>query len=186
MRGINYIFDFAHHLIVLRQDPGWGFFNRCTTFQVRSLNFNEIAKLIKSVLIEEGRRGFPKDGIQEIAYASDGCPREALKILDSVIDIKDDEELIAAINDFSVGKKEIIELCRALINGAKWKDISNIIKLLDDEPESIRYAVIGYMASVLLNKPSDRAYLIIDEFKNSFMYTRKAGLVSACYAICNI
>jgi len=160
--------------------------NRCTTYQVRKLRVSEISKLITHVLTEEKNKKFPKKGIREIAYAADGCPREALKILDSVIDIRDEEKLLSSINDFSIAKKEVIELCRALLNGDKWRKVANILKELDEEPEDIRYAILGYMAAVILNKQNDRAFLVIEEFKESFMYTKKAGLVSACYAICNI
>jgi len=160
--------------------------NRCTTYQVRNLRISEITKLITFVLQEEGNKKFPKKAIREIAYAADGCPRESLKILDSVIDIRDEEKLLSAVNAFSIAKKEVIELCRALLNGDKWKKVSDIIKELDDEPENVRYAILKYMSTVLLNKPSNRAFLIIEEFKSSFMYTKKAGLISACYTICNM
>ena len=160
--------------------------NRCTTYQVRKLRVSEITKLIIYVLAEEKNKRFPKKGVREIAYAADGCPREALKVLDSVIDIRDEGKLLSAINDFSIAKKEVIELCRALLNGDKWKKVSGIIKGLDEEPEDVRYAILGYMAAVLINKQSNRAFLIIEEFKGSFMYTKKAGLVAACYAICNM
>ena len=160
--------------------------NRCTTYQVRSLTIPESVKLINRVIIEEKRRRFPKEAIQEIAFAADGCPRDCLKILDSVIDIEDDKELVEAIKDFSLEKKEVIDLCRALLAKKKWKEVSGLIKSISDEPENTRYAVLGYMASVLLNKPNDSAAIIIEEFKDSFMYTKRAGLVSACYAVCNL
>lgn len=159
---------------------------RCTTYQVRKLRTSEITKLINHVLQEEDIKKFSKKAIREIAYAADGCPREALKILDSVVDIRDEDKLLSAINDFSTTKKEVIELCRALLNGEKWKKVGDIIKGLDEEPEDIRYSVLGYMSTVLINKPSDRAFLIIEEFKPSFMYTKKAGLISACYTIANL
>lgn len=159
---------------------------RCTTYQVRKLRTSEITKLISYVLEEENNKRFPKKAIREIAYASDGCPREALKILDSVIDIRDEEKLLFAINDFSTAKKEVVELCRALLNRDNWKKVGAIIKGLDEEAEDIRYAVLGYMSGVLLNKQSDRAFLIIEEFKPSFMYTKKAGLIAACYTICSM
>ena len=160
--------------------------NRCTPYQVRTLTYSESTILIKHVIIEERRRKFPKEAIREIAFAADGCPRDCLKILDSVIDIEDDEKLIQAIQDFSLEKKEVIDLCRALLAKKKWKEVSGLIKLISAEPENTRYAVLGYMASVLLNKPDDRVAFIIEEFKESFMYTKKAGLVSACYAVCHI
>jgi DNA polymerase-3 subunit gamma/tau len=161
--------------------------NRCTIYQVRLLRRTELIKLIKRVLVEEKRRKFPKEAVEQIAIAAEGCPRQTLVILDSVIDMKDDEKLLSAINDFSIHKEEVIELCRALLQKKSWKDISKIIKGIEEEPENVRYAVLGYLSSVLLSgKQSDRAFLIIEEFKEPFMYTKKAGLVSACYSVVNM
>lgn len=161
--------------------------NRCTTYQVRLLRRTELIKLVKMVLIEEKRRKFPKEGIEQIAKAADGCPRQALVILDSVIDIKDDEKLLSAINDFSIHKENVIELCRALLQGKKWNEVVKIIKGIEEEPENVRLAILGYMSNVLLSgKQSDRAFLIIEEFKESFFYSKRGGFISACYSICNI
>jgi len=161
--------------------------NRCTIYEVNSLRRNELTKLIKNVLIEERRRKFPKEAIEKIAISADGCPRQALVLLDSVIDIEDDEKLLAAINDFSSEKAEIVELFNALLKKTKWSEMAKILKNIDEEPEKLRYAILTRMTNILLSgKQSDRAFLIIDEFKSSFIYTKKAGLASACYSICNM
>lgn len=161
--------------------------NRCTICQVSSLRRNELIKLIKDVLIEEGRRKFPKEGIEKIAIVVDGCPRQALVVLDSVIDIEDDSKLLSAINDFSFEQAEIIELFNALLKKTKWSEMAKILKNIDEDPERLRYAILTRMTNILLSgKQSDRAFLIIDEFKDSFIYTKKAGLVSACYSVINM
>lgn len=161
--------------------------NRCTICQVSSLRRNELIKLIKDVLIEEGRRKFPKEGIEKIAIVVDGCPRQALVILDSVIDIEDDSKLLSAINDFSFEQAEIIELFNALLKKTKWSEMAKILKNIDEDPERLRYAILTRMTNILLSgKQSDRVFLIIDEFKDSFIYTKKAGLVSACYSVINM
>lgn len=161
--------------------------NRCTTYQVRLLRRTELIKLIKRVLIEEKRRKFPKEAIEQISKAADGCPRQALVILDSVIDIKNDEKILSAIIDFSSEKAEIVELFNALLKKTSWKDMAKILKNIDENPERLRYAILTRMTNILLSgKKSDKAFLVIDEFKESFMYTKKAGLVSACYSVINM
>ena len=160
---------------------------RCTTFQVSKLNIKELKTQIKNVIVEEGRRRFPQEAIQEIAESADGSPRQALVILDSVINIKDNEKLIEAINDFSVKKEEIINLSRLLLNGNSWKEVAGILNSLDNEPESIRLAVLGFMNSVMLNVKSKegkqmRASLVINEFNDPF-YSGKALLTNACYNV---
>jgi len=160
--------------------------NRCTQYEVSSLRSKEIIILLNKIIKEEGKR-VSREVIIEIARISEGCPRKALVILDSVIDIEDREKQVEAINDFSVDEKQIIELCRALIKKSKWIEVVNILKGIDEEPEKIRYAVLGYMTNILLSgKVNDRAFVIMEEFKETFIYTKKAGLVSACYTICNM
>lgn len=160
--------------------------NRCTTYQVNSLRRSELVKLIKKVVMGESRRKFPKEAVEKISIAADGCPRQALVILDSVIGMEN-EKIENAVNNFSFHKENVIELCRALLQGKKWKEVTGIIKGIEEEPENVRYAVLGYMSNVLLSgKQSDRAFLVIDEFKESFIYTKKAGLISACYSICSM
>lgn len=158
--------------------------NRCTVYQVEPLRKNELIKLIKKVLIEEKRRKFPKDAIEKIAKIADGCPRQALVVLGSVINMNN-ESLLSAINDFSVYKEEVFELCRALLKGRSWKEVAKIIKGIDEEPESVRYVVLNYMSKVLLGGGvNNRAFLINEEFGKTFIYSRKSGLVNACYALC--
>ncbi|KKM78887.1 hypothetical protein LCGC14_1355450 [marine sediment metagenome] len=160
---------------------------RCTKYQVRSLRSKELKTLLKKVLIEEEKlRGFPKEAINEIILASEGSPREALIILDSIIDIKDEEKLLESINDFNINKKELIELSRALLKGEKWKRVSEILRGLDEEPETIRHSVLNYMGSVLLKSANDRAYVIIGEFKEPFYNSKRSGVLEACYTVCNL
>jgi DNA polymerase III gamma/tau subunit len=137
--------------------------------------------LIQWVLKEEGIKGFPEKAIDEIIKGADGSPRQALVILDSVVDIQNDDDLIRAIVNYTVNEATVIELCRALLNKAKWKDIAIIIKSLSEEPEKVRYAVLGYMSAALLNGENDQAAIIIEQFRESFMYQGKAGLTYSAY-----
>jgi DNA polymerase-3 subunit gamma/tau len=159
--------------------------SRCTQFQVSSLGLPDLTTLIEHVLDGEGRENFPEDAIREITFAADGCPRDALVTLDAVIDIEDDKALLKAVKDFSYEKTEIVALFNGLLKrSTKWKDLAKIIKGIDEDPEIIRYAVLTRMANILLSgKEHDRAALIIEEFKDTFIYSKKAGLVSACYGV---
>ena len=58
---------------------------------------------------------------------------------------------------------------------------------IEEEPESVRRAVIAYMSSVALDKKdvkdstAQRAWEVYDIFQHNFYDTGKAGLVFACY-----
>ena len=154
--------------------------NRCTTFEVESLQEEEINQLLDWVLNEE-QFDIPKDVKNEIIEIVDGCPRQALVILDQIIDLKE-EKMLAAVKDTRVDEKEIRDLCQAMLKNASWKKISGILKgLKSSEPEKIRRAVLGYMSAVLLNGGNAQSALIIDCFKEPVFYTGFPGIVLAAF-----
>jgi len=157
---------------------------RCSTFYVSPLSTRETFKLLKRTCKKEGIE-ISEDALREIVKVSEGSPRQALVILDSVINIKNDDDLIEAVQNYSiVSKKGIIDLCRSLLSDrTKWKEITSILSGIQEEPENVRYAVLGYMNSVLMKGENNRAALIIEEFSESFMYIKKAGLTLACYRV---
>ena len=59
--------------------------------------------------------------------------------------------------------------------------MAKILQNLKGEPESIRWAVIGYARSVLIKAKNHQAYVIICAFENHFFDSKKAGLARACY-----
>lgn len=159
--------------------------NRCSTFEVKSLSDDEILTLLNNVLIEENFK-IPEEAKTEIVRLSDGCPRQALVLLDQVIDLPAEEMADALINT-QIDEKEVKALCQALLKRKNWKTISTIIKgLKSSEPEKIRQAIIGYMKAVMLNDISggdsaSTAALIFDCFKEPVFYTGMAGIVFAAF-----
>jgi DNA polymerase III gamma/tau subunit len=155
--------------------------SRCTKYQVASQRKQALEKLIKQVLKEEGISDFSEDAIKEIANVSEGAPRNALVVLDSVIDIEDDKELLETIIDFSIKQESVLSLCRALLDNKKWSVVAKVLKDIDGDAEKIRYAVLGWMNSVLLKSENDRAAFIIENFLESCMYSGRAGITYAAY-----
>jgi DNA polymerase-3 subunit gamma/tau len=165
---------------------------RCTTYQVQSLPDHDIRKLLSYVLKKERVEDFPEKAIAEICKTANGSPRQALVILDAVIDIQNDDEMLNSILDYNFSEKNAVDLCKALLERQKWSVISGILKALlskdeedkdADRAEKIRYAVLGYMTSVLLSNDNDLAMTIIREFSDPFFNNGKAGLVGACYEV---
>ena len=154
---------------------------RCTKYQVASLVKRNIAKLLRWVLEEEGFSRFPEEVIKEVTKVAEGSPREALVILDSIVDIDDEKEMLQAVVDYSVKQESVVNLCRALLEGKKWKAVSEILRGIDEEPEKVRYAILSWMNSVLLKSENDRAAFVIENCLDSVMYSGRAGLTYACY-----
>jgi len=155
--------------------------SRCAKYKVRGLKEKELKQLIDWTLGELGE-SVSGDVIDAIAENAEGCPRECLVLLDSIIDLPPEKRLNSIVPVES--DAEVRELCQALLKGANWKALSSILKgLKGKDAEQMRYAVSGYMSSVALNnynqKSVDRAALIFDCFKDSVMYTKFPGFVFA-------
>jgi DNA polymerase III subunit gamma/tau len=155
---------------------------RCTKFKVATQRRADITKLLNFVLESEGVEDFPVEAVKEIAKVAGGSPRNALVILDSVIDIEDPQVVMSSIIDFVVKQSSVKDLCEALLANKKWSEISKILSTIDSEPENVRYAVLGWMNTVLLKSGDVRAAEIIVNFMEPMMYTKKAGLTYACFA----
>lgn len=154
---------------------------RCSTYQVNSLPRIKIVSLLKKVCQEEGVE-VSAEILKRIADVSQGGPRQALVLLDQVIDIEDEELALQTIIDNTVDEIKVLDLCRLLIKKSSWQEIANTIKGLEStEVENIRYAILGYLSAVLLSKGDERIANLIEIFSPSWMYTGRAGLTSSCF-----
>jgi len=157
--------------------------SRCTTFSVSTLNETQTLKLLNRVVKRE-RKKVPEKVLKQIALDSLGHARDALTILDKIIDIKP-ENMLKLAKKTAAKENKAIDLCRALINGKNWPEVAKIIKGLDaDGLEGTRQAVLGYCRNILLKGENNRAFFVMDIFiENNFFNTGMSGLVHACYEI---
>lgn len=156
---------------------------RCTSYQVKLLNDKQMKQLIQRVLDGEKVTDMSEAVVNEIIRVSDGCPRQALVILDQVIDILDETKALAAVSAMSVGEAEVIEICRGVYNGESWKTLKEKLKLIErnTESEKIRYAILGYLNSIVLSSGDERASDLIDIFSENTFYSGKAGITRMCH-----
>lgn len=154
--------------------------NRCCQLSVELLSEASLRKLLDRVLKKE-EVDLKEDLLDMIIDASAGSARKALVILDSVLNLPEEEREAAIKNDPE--EKEVIELCRALIKGESWSRIASLLKLIKAEPEAVRYFVLGYARTCLLNSKNARAAAIIDAFSCNFYDSKEAGLALACYEV---
>ena len=63
--------------------------------------------------------------------------------------------------------------------------MAGILKKLDEEPEQLRWLVLGYMSSVLLSggPKASKAYRVIRIFEGNFYDSKHAGLRAACWEV---
>jgi len=157
---------------------------RCHTYHVKPLKSSEMMALLKSVLKKEKIEDFPESILKAIIRLSEGLPRNALVMLDAVIDMEDEEAAINALSSVSLSEVEVKDLCQAIMAGESWdavrKHLANL--LIDNEPEKIRQAILGYLTNVLLNsKKNDRVGFLLEVFSESIFHNPRAGIVKQVY-----
>ena len=161
---------------------------RCMAFATTNLRRAEIVQLLKFVL-EKEEVDLPDKHLTEIARVAEGSPRQALVILDSIIDIENDELAFEAIAVASIGEATIIEICRLLISpqtNGKWKQMSKLLEGVEAEPESIRRAILGYLGSVLLKNGNGRVSNLIGLFEENLFSSGRTGLYNSLYFGCRL
>lgn len=162
---------------------------RCTQIKCKPLSEDDLIKLLEKVneaehqYWDDARSADPKS-IKKIAEVAEGSARKALVILHAVIGLEKVEDQLAAIEATDI-KKNAIEIARALMKPkTKWPEMQEILKGIDDEPESIRWMVLMYCKSVMLGKGDyPRAAKVIEEFQDNFYDSKMAGLVISCYNV---
>lgn len=152
---------------------------RCVTFDVKPLNDNDMTGLIARVCTAE-KVAIPDEVGEQIVQDSLGSARMSLSILDKVINMVPEDMLVAAKQQ-AANVNESIDLCRALIGKKPWSVVAKIVKGIQQEPESVRRAVLGYCQSVLLGSNNGQAYIVMDAFREPFYDLGKPGLTMAAY-----
>jgi len=163
---------------------------RCFELELRTLTRGKIIKLLTEILEAEEVPDFPEAIIKKIAGSCWGSPGQALSLLDSVIDMEDEVEALQAIENQVVSEESILKLGGILIDDRlaannKWEQIRVMLPRISGDPETIRYAICGYLNSVILGRPLNLKLLeTASYFTDSFMYTGKVGLTVACALAC--
>jgi DNA polymerase III gamma/tau subunit len=123
-----------------------------------------------------------KEVIQMIVDMSHGSVAQGLNILNKMQGVTEEDQ-IELLNTVSEKDSTIIELCRALLYNSTWSSIIPLLANLQKDPDSIRYTVLSYMNSVLMNPKSGKIHMkaakIIDTFSQP-LYTQ-AEITCACF-----
>lgn len=155
---------------------------RCTPFRFYPLRKENALTLLKRVIQKENLT-IPINIVDKIVEVSEGRPRELLVNLERVANVASEEAL--KLLDVGGGEAQIIDLCRALFKETPWPQIANILKKIHtQDAEGIRRAILGYAKTVLLNAGSNRAYIVIQAFRQPMYDIGMPGVIAACYAIC--
>jgi len=156
--------------------------NRCQQFQLKPLEDSEMKSLLKKVARKEGGK-IDSEILDQIVKDSNGQSRDALQILEQVLNTEPNKQLEVAKQTAIVSSLSI-DLCRALLTSTGWKKIAGILTgLKGQEAESIRRHVLGYAQAILLKEDNVKAGLVMEEFIEPFYHTGFPQLVFACYTV---
>ncbi len=185
--------------------------SRCTTFGMGTLSGDEIAEVLATVLAEELEwsedknyvpdintvlKNYPSTIIQKIIANCEGSPRNAIKLLDKVIDIEDEAQAIATIDQTYLGEASVKDICDILLSNRtkedKWQSMVKVLAQVKDsrgqsDPEKVRRGVMTYLTKVLTTTPDHiRVAMMTKMFWNNYYDSGHAGLIMSCYTACQI
>lgn len=125
---------------------------RLTWVEVSTVSRKDLLTLVIRTNKEEAL-GIPRDALDLVVEASGGSPRKALVHLDAIRGVTNMEEIAVLLKNPLEVSAKTIDLCRALVSGAKWGEVAQTLtglKEASEKPEGIRMAVVGYCQSILL------------------------------------
>jgi DNA polymerase-3 subunit gamma/tau len=143
---------------------------RCTVYELKPVS----EKLILNLVSEVAEKSIlpirkSEEALSTIAELAQGSPRTALSMLAKAAHLTNEEDVQVLCAEAGVAGKEAIDLCRALMKGAGWKELCSIIKDISASPESVRIVVLHYISSVAIKKPNPQKELaIMEEFAEPF------------------
>jgi DNA polymerase-3 subunit gamma/tau len=158
---------------------------RCTEIRVKLLTSKDTHQLIDEIAKKENLN-ITKAVKDEIYTLCDGSARKALVLLNKIAHLEDEQTQIDLLQQSS-SEKYTDDLAKAILNRQnKWPDIAKILQRLEEDPETVRRKILGYMTAVLLGKNThlhEIAFATLSFFRDNWYDCGKAGLVSSCYEI---
>ena len=158
--------------------------SRCSLIQIEKIDNIELTRYIESIAKKEGKE-IDRKICRTIAKTSEGCVRDALKILESVLQIEDEEKQLKIASQKIDNEEVVIDLCRELLKPNNWKACTKILKGLKEDPEKIRRTILGYMSSVLLNSREGnmQAGLVIECLEHNVYDSGFPGLIYRIFKV---
>jgi DNA polymerase III gamma/tau subunit len=156
--------------------------SRCSIHKVSPLSEGDAVRLLHKVASGEGHR-LPRPLLRMIHEKTEGKPRAAIQLLEKCLAVDEgSRDAVVAAADAVKDKTE--SLARELMRPSGWKAVANILGTVEeDDVESIRRGILGYVSKVLLGGENDGAMVILDQMVEPFFSSGKAGLIHACYLI---
>lgn len=156
---------------------------RCAHYEVKAVADNDLIYYLNQIASECEEKPVPEQVIQSIVDESMGSMGIAMSLLDKVIDL-DPADMEEQVQMEAMKLSDAIELCRLLMAKSPWKKVAEKLKeLKQQDPEGVRRLMLIYCTNTLLKAKNDKAYLILDCFREPFYTSPFEQLVMACYEV---
>lgn len=160
--------------------------SRCTMYKFELLNDNDMQELIERTL-EKLNIELNDEIFLGIIDCANGSPRDALVLLEQIISVTDVKEQKSLLKK-SLIEHDSIEICRLLMKGGSWKEISLVYKgIKDNDSENMRRLILGYMKTVLLSANNEknmaRASEVINLMKDDLFASGESELINNLYRL---
>jgi DNA polymerase-3 subunit gamma/tau len=144
---------------------------RCLRFDLKPVGTNTLYTLLEDVLEDMGT-DLSDEVFRLVVKEARGSPRQMLANLAVCLNAKDRAEAAELLRS-AEGSTAVVELARALFQGAPWVKLQEIVGGLGDvNPESVRQVVRAYGTKLVLGaKTNDQAGLaleVLDAFSEPF------------------
>jgi DNA polymerase-3 subunit gamma/tau len=163
--------------------------NRCAKYQIVGLRPSELRDLISRTAKQENIT-ITDDIIDVVSKAAEGCPRQALMLLEQIQKIDNPKEILEYLASSETSKKEVIDLCREVISlrPDRWFTCIKIFQSVDVDAESIRLAILGYLKKVLFScskiEEAGRIVELITIFEKNTYSGGAASLLKQIFHAC--
>ena len=139
---------------------------RCSIHEVKKLGNSEMIGLLRRIAKKEGEKvDIPV--LEQIALDSQGHPRNAINTLEKVLAVEPDKRMQIA-KKTAEEQSQSITLCRALIRGAKWKEVRGILKGLKKRSRRCKTACTSVCFFCLLGGDNQTAAVVLECFIEPF------------------
>lgn len=158
--------------------------DRCTSLQTRAIDSKDIESLVKRVAKSEKIK-LSEDMLEAIVASAAGSARVALVNLELAANCEDEESVKFNTKQPSA-PAEVLDLCRLLFGGkGSWGDCLKILRTIKEEPEAVRWSVLGYANAIIYSGKGNtvRAIQVIEAFRDNYYDCKASGLIYSCYEI---
>jgi len=157
---------------------------RCTEIKLKAVSPTAIKALVARVA-EAEKIPYSQEALDNILEFSDGSARKALVFLSALEGIPEADQADYVQKTASrTASNKLGSLLLAHKPGT-WKQVAQILREMDEEPESIRQMLLAYMGAVMLNAghkgPGLRAFDISEAFKEPLHYGGRGLLIANCF-----